>query len=367
MEDDYLQTGGKLLGMGVDGCVFMPPLLCKGDTKAPKGKLTGKLGLAEYIEPEYKVMKYITDTIPHADEYFKVLKGKKNPCSIAPIEDQPEKLTELETCFTESETVSLYDRRRLRLLTMSYGGEPLKAAGSISAKTDYWAFGRHLLEGATLLMAFGVVHADLHSNNVLVKDGLPIIFDFSNSYFVRTAKDIKERDLENLFHRKIVSLDDISSRNQHPPEVVLFNGLFNKYTISDDLESIFKERRPIINLMEIYLGVSKQDLIDQIQEYRRSTQYFEREPDIVKWWKHHWHTYDAYSVGYILLKLMLNMERVGIDLEEKYGVAKVRKMKEVLRGLLNFNCVKRLNAAQALAIWDEPKNNIIKKYAAKWL
>ncbi len=367
MESDYLQTGGKLLGMGVDGCVFMPPLLCKGDTKPQKGRLTGKLGLSEYIRPEYKIMKYITETIPHADEYFKILKGNNNPCVPAPLEDQVEKAKDLSECFNESETVSLYDIGRLRHLTMTYGGEPLKAPGSITSKTDYWEFGRHLLEGATLLIAFGVVHGDLHSNNILVKNGMPIIFDFSNSYLVRNSKDIKERDLENLFHRKIASLDDISSRNQHPPEVVLFNGFFNKYTIKEDLESLFKERRPIINLMELYLGISRQDLIDQIEEYRRSTKYFERDPDIVQWWKHHWHTYDAYSVGYILLKLMLNMERVGIDLEVKYGAAKVKRMKNALRGLLNFNCVKRLNAAQALAIWDGDNNKIIKKYATKWL
>ncbi len=372
MEDEediseYLQTGGKLLGMGVDGCVFMPPLLCKGDTKAERGKLTGKLGLSEYIQPEYKIMKYITETIPHAEEYFKVLKGKQNPCKIAPLEDQIERPMELEMCFSESETVSAYDLGRLRMLTMSYGGEPLKAPGSITARTDYWAFGRHLLEGATLLMAYGVVHADLHSNNLLVKNGLPIIFDFSSSYFVRSSRDIKERDLEHIFRRKVTSIDDISGRNQHPPEVVLFNGLFNNYSIKEDLESIFKERRPIINLMEIYLGVSKEDLINQINDYRKSTNYFERDPNIVEWWKHHWHTYDAYSIGYILLKLMLNMERIGVDLTAKYGSVKMKKMKTALQGLLNFNCVKRFNAAQALAIWDSADNKIIKKHATKWL
>ncbi len=32
-DTDISQSGGKLLGHGVYGCAFMPPLLCRGETR----------------------------------------------------------------------------------------------------------------------------------------------------------------------------------------------------------------------------------------------------------------------------------------------------------------------------------------------
>ncbi len=359
---DYEQVGGKLLGLGAYGCAFMPPLLCKGETRPVGARVVGKLGRPKDLEKDYLKLKYISDNVPLASKYFTVTRDK---ALCEPAMKQIENPEEIRRCLREVDTIASYPLKDLRLLRMSYGGKPLDSVGSINRNTNFWKFGKHLLEGLTLLMVRGIVHADLHDGNLLVtSNGLPFIADFGNSYFVRDSKDIKINELEFLFRRNFDRMEQISRYTQEPPEVPLFNGFFGQIGIEEIVENIFKYRPKLVRNLLLLLGKTRTDIFKEINEYRANTQYFERDPNLVEWWKLHWHTYDIWSGGYILLNIMADMAKLGINFE---GMSKYNDMKKALSGMLNFNCIKRLNAAQALAIWDSPNNNVIQRYAKKWL
>lgn len=361
MED---QEGGKLLGYGVSGCAFMPPLLCKGETRTRNKNLVTKIGVKSDLMDDFSKLKYISDNVPLAETYFVVTKDKK---LCEPSTKQVEPQTSINKCFAEADALSSYSLGSLRLLRMNYGGVPLHSPGAIGPRTDVWTFGKHLLEGLTLLMINGIVHADLHSNNVVVKNGLPRIIDFGNSFFMRTSRDIKKGQLESYFHRPVYTLENATRYTQEPPEGPLFNGFFEGIPTNKIMEGIFKYRNRFITNMHAVLGVTKGDIAKQVTDYRSKTKYFERDPNIVEWWKLHWHTYDAWGAGYLLLSMIADLSIEGVDFERSPMYrGKFNKMKEALRGLLNFNCIKRLDAAGALAVWDSPNNFILKRYAADW-
>ena len=64
--------GGKVLGSGAYGCIFRPPLLCKGQTERQQGYVS-KLMLEIEAEKEYqevqRLLQYIV-SIPDYKKYF---------------------------------------------------------------------------------------------------------------------------------------------------------------------------------------------------------------------------------------------------------------------------------------------------------
>jgi len=361
------QEGGKLLGYGVSGCAFMPPLLCKGETKPKNKLLVTKIGVKADLMDDFAKLKYISDNVPLAETYFVITKDTK---LCEPSKKQVEPQSSIDKCFAEADALSSYSLGSLRLLRMNYGGVPMRDPGAIGPQTNIWDFGKHLLEGLTLLMVNGIVHADLHSNNVVVKGGLPRIIDFGNSFFMRTNRDMNRKlrgQLESYFHRPVYTLENATRYTQEPPEGPLFNGFFEGIPTNKILEGIFKYRNRFITNLHAILGITKGTIVKQITDYRSKTKYFERDPNLEEWWKLHWHTYDAWGAGYLLLSVIADLSIAGVDFERSSMYkGKFNKMKEALRGLLNFNCIKRLDAAGALAIWDSPNNPILKKYAADW-
>ncbi len=359
---DNEQVGGKLLGVGAYGCAFMPPLLCKGETRPVGSRIVGKLGRPKDLQKDFLKLKYISENVPLADKYFTVTRDKE---LCEPAIKQIENPDEIQRCYRDVDTLASYPMKDLKLLRMTYGGKPLDMIGAINRYTNYWKFGKHLLEGLTLLMVRGIVHADLHDGNVLINsDGLPYIADFGNAYFIRDNKDIKITELEYLFRRHYDYLEQITRYTQEPPEVPLFNGFFGNTDINTVIDNLFKYRPKLVSNLQIILGKTRSDMYKEIEEYRSKTRYFERDPNLVEWWKLHWHTYDCWGGGYILLNIMADMMKLGVNFDK---MSKYNDMKRALLGLLNFNCIKRLNPAQALAIWDSPDNTIIKRYAKKWL
>lgn len=359
---EELQIGGKLLGHGVYGCAFMPPLLCRGETRHRNKSYVTKLGRKEDLIGDYNKLKYIADTIPNAEQYFSVPKGGQGLCQ--PAAKQLEDKEEIARCLRETTAISSYQLQGLRILNMNFVGKTIRSDGAITNRTNLWALGKHLLEGLTLMMVNGIVHGDLHSDNVAIDpQGTVRILDFGNAIFMRSMRDIKERDLENIFSRPFESLEEMTRYNQEPPEVPLYNAFFNNQNLNTVVEGIFVNRPKLVRNLQFVLGITKDQIRRQVREYRSQTSYFEENPDLVNWWKHHWHTYDAWSGGYLLLGLLMDLHSMGVQ----FDGGRLSKMKEALRGLLNFNCIKRFNPAQALAVWDSSSNPIIVKYAKKWL
>ncbi len=360
MEDT--QVGGKLIGYGAYGCVFIPPLLCKGERRPLGTNIVSKIGVGEDLTKDLVKLKYLADKIPEADKYFIITKDKQ---LCQPAANQIEKPREIEECYRGADKLASYTLTSLRMYRMNYGGRELDSPNAIGSHTNVWQFGKHLLEGLTLLMVHGVIHADLHTSNIVVDNkNIPRIIDFGSALFMRNESDIKKSQLERLMHRNFGAIEDISRYYQEPPEVPLFNGFFKGIDTRTVMEAMFRYRPKLLVNLQALLGISKGTVMSQVERYRRQTRYFEQNPELVEWFKLHWHTYDAWSAGYILMGILVDMSKMGVDIDRN---PKINNMKKALRGLLNFNCIDRFNAAQALAVWDSPENPIIVKYAKKWL
>ena len=360
MEDT--QVGGKLLGYGAYGCVFMPPLLCKGERKPLGPSVVSKIGVGEDLSKDLSKLKFIAENIPEADKYFIVTKDRQ---LCTPAENQIETPREIDNCYGGADKLASYTLTSLKMYRMNYGGRELDSPNAIGTQTNIWQFGKHLLEGLTLLMVHGVIHADLHTSNIVVDSrSVPRIIDFGSALFMRNASDIKLPQLERLMHRNFAAIEDISRYYQEPPEVPLFNGFFKHIDTRTVMESVFRYRPKLLINLQALLGINKTTVMSQVEKYRRHTRFFERDPDLINWFKLHWHTYDAWSAGYILMGILVDLSKMGVDIDRN---PKINNMKRALRGLLNFNCIDRFNAAKALAEWDSPTNPIIVKYAKKWI
>ena len=71
------QIGGKLLGLGAYGCAFMPPLLCKGESRSVGARVVGKLGREKDLQKDFLKLKYISENVPMASKYFTVTRDKR--------------------------------------------------------------------------------------------------------------------------------------------------------------------------------------------------------------------------------------------------------------------------------------------------
>lgn len=354
------QVGGRLIGEGVYGCAFMPPLLCKGDSKPitdEKNKIVSKIATSDEIEQEIQIAKVLR-TIPLSRNYFIYSLDEKS-CQPAAENKQVDskgfKRRDIYECGKRESQGSL---TYFRMYRMPYGGVLI---ANNRARFNYWRLGKHLLEGLSLLLVSGIVHLDLHSKNIVIDEfRVPRIFDWG---FANQGPFASSENLRDILVQKF------STRyTQQPPELQLFIKANIGGSIDEAMTQIFVGRRDTISKIQELLGVDRAIIYQQLEEFRNKTLYLEKTPNFAAWWRTHWPTYDSWSLGYILLKLAYDLNKGDNPIFSKPEYAdKVDKIKTALRGMCNFNCFDRLNAVQALAIWDSPQNPIIVRYGQKWL
>lgn len=347
------QFGGSLLGQGAYGCVFRPPLLCENQVqmKNKEKLLTSKIAEPNDIDKEVEVSAALR-TIPLSRNYF-IYSVDKDSCipSFKNKRQEPD--------FDYCKMVKGHSLRSLRMYRMPFGGS--QTLGSMKtgdfAAFDFWTFGKHLLEGVTLLLINGIVHLDLHAGNVLIDDNnIPRIIDWGKA--------------QRPFSEKQVLLAHIQRRRydpryvQEPPEIPLFVAKYLGLPTDATIETLFtnKSRKRVVMLMELLLGAKKETMRAQVEAYRAASLFYDKNTDFVRWWKAHWATMDSWAIGVLLMNKLVMFLAAGGSLGNKET-----QVYKALRGLLNFNCFKRFNAAQALDAWDGAQNTILTRYASKWI
>ncbi len=338
-------TGGSLLGKGAYGCAFRPPLLCKGEGRGARpyqstGDLT-KVSLKADAEREAEMGKMI-QTIPLWQNYYAPV---LTACDVAA--QQRDK--DADDCDILQETPSV----KLKLLSMTFGGDPLVNVDLQRIKTadDFWVFAKHLLEGVALLTLNGVVHRDMHRGNILVDKYLVgRIIDFGIS--VKYNDNIRRLE-EELLH------EFDPHYTQEPPE---YNWWVTK-TPSARIGDVLKKKPAILNTRSV-LGVKEEDQREEALEFfEKSRSFIDR--DFGRFWRAHWSKYDSWSIGGALVSVLKNL-LIGPSGKAIDGSPRMAAMKKVLRGLLHINPFLRLDAVNALALWD-PENRIIARYGHKWI
>ena len=351
--------GGAFIDEGTYGCIFLPPLLCSGESKA-NVKQNSVSKISEYkdaVGDELRTLKRIRERIPLAPAYFSI-PFSSDLCHLNKNQTTPP--DELNKCKILREHP--IDSPRLWSFKMNYAGEKDHEQGLFSSPDALWRYGKNLLEGLTLLMVNGFVHGDLHSGNILVYGNyLPRIIDFG---FTQDAYSITAKQLYELFNPSSIRDPYLLGYTQYPPEQCIFkavnDGASPLTTIDRFMDT--KERQRLLNQISIIYGEKQETIRNELIEFINSSISLKRK-DYKLFWKSNWNKYDSYGAGYILIRKLGRLYSAGKISEDP---AHMQNIKRAIRGLCNLNPMKRLNPAEALAIWDSPQNQILVNYASGW-
>ena len=344
------QTGGKLLAQGVDGCIFIPRLKCKGNSFdfVKSGELmVDKLTNRNSAEYEFKIAQKILN-IPLFSNYFII---PSDICTPEAVEKQTEPdLTKCEIPESFNNT---------KILRMPYGGVSLYNY-SFNLKTfSPIQFTKHLLEAGALLALNGIVHNDLHQGNIIVDDNsVPRIIDFGRAIF--TYETISERYFIHPYSARYF---------QEPPDYFLLNSKINDYSKKLAMADFLDKRSVMIEQLFLFFNLTENDIISSMEEYIHLSSSYKNN-DYVGWFNHHWRTNDSWAIGVRLLDCFFNL---------LYFKTFENKWKEdssiimpVLKRLVEINPFRRIDCVQALDMLEylegsEGENIIIQNYGSGWL
>lgn len=345
-------TGGAFISSGAYGCVFRPALPCSdGKLIDPthKGNITKISTLSrKYFDKEIAVGRRVRK-VPIADHYFALTRD--GICE-APA-DLAAKDSEMGECDM------LYDQlergKKKYLIQQPYGGRDFQKTilGSYKPEmVDFYKIGQRLLEGLVILAITGVVHTDLHRENVLIDmHENPKMIDFGSAVIV--GESVKK--LVREFDPKYAQI---------APELSLWDAWKEDMDVMTAARRIATEKGSMA-MLRIYSRDSVEDQAQKLAEYRMRSSYFKR-GDFEGWWAIHWPKIDVWSVGYILMNLWNRLSKYDGFARNKVYLEKRRMILDVLRGMMELNPMKRLNAVQALQKWA-PTSVVLRRYAGKWM
>lgn len=350
----YIQEGGRILGQGVYGCVFQPPLICRGQREArgSKNKL-GKLTQRDDIKSELLAAQTFKG-LPAARKYF-ILPELDTLCTPAPMDQQRE--PDLGKC----EAIGKFGYQDMQHVQLEYGGKSLhhRLENLHVAIRDfpYWVFFQRILEIGAFLTLHGYVHNDLHSNNILLNANyIPRLIDFGRAY---RAQDITDALIVELGAAYMPELSQVA------PESTAQDGLAEGIPFEKICQDLKAQKPGILNA-ERYLGVSREA---QIQEFRRfwQTSRSAKQRDWLTLWKTYWPTVDSWAMGSILLgvlrKLLISKEFT----DSAQWKSKQTMVKSILRGMLRTSPRERLDCVEALAMYDPTNEMLSGEEGRAWL
>lgn len=349
------QTGGNLYDEGSYGCVFIPPLLCLGEKGLGSGAGAGagaptdktrldKLLKKEDAEQEFAIALAI-QRIPLWRQYMSV---PDSLCTPAPMSQQTD--PELSNC----KLVGKMPLGKMRLLRSSFAGLPLSHLKFNITTFSFYDFMVHLLEGASLLSLFGIVHRDLHMGNILVdKANVPRIIDFNLAVSVRNPAAAAAQ----MHHVYMPELLQVS------PDWCLVNAVASGKDGARTIDDMFR-RNVHYKMLQTLLGITESEQRDSLRTFYEKSRSAQA-GDLSLWFQSYWRTIDAWSVGsglsYVLSKLLLWPSFQSTDYRTHREL-----IHKVLARLTAFNPLERIDSVQALAMLN-PDSYVIRKYAGTWL
>jgi serine/threonine protein kinase len=320
--------GGALIGEGVYGCAFTPPLKCRGKQKNPINLVKRRVGkLTNDYDAYWETT--ITERLaqqPLAKNYFILI---EETC----IPDKRNEQDEAE--LSECKVIQGRKIKSFKQITMPYGGISLTMAQINMAKFDIMSFTQHLLEAGALLLLSGIVHSDLHTSNIVLDEfQVPRLIDFGMAIIPET---LDKNSFEFLRRQPDFQF------NQEPPEMSYFwaaaagvTDAETPYDIVND-KKIFKDiqghRSPAT---EIEIFVSKSKAIQQ--------------KDGISLIKTYWPQYDAWSIGVVLVQLLRSLTMYREFQQNPTYANNKEVLEKVLRGLTEASPMKRMDAIEALSV-----------------
>lgn len=337
-------TGGKLYNEGGYGCIFMPPLKCKGETKEQKGNMyIDKLTSIDDATQEMNVAQRIHG-IPLWKNYFIV---PSSMCEPAPLDKQTN--TQIGKCGI----LSKKQLDNFRLLRMEFGGKPLRQVRFDTKQQSLFSFVQHIIEAGALLNLFGIVHGDIHQGNILVDtDFVPRLIDFNLSV------EIRNPDLYVYLHHPVVY-----KLFQEPPDNVLVNAVYRDRDPITTINTLIQERTTLRKITAL-LGVSLKEMKDDLEEFYATSKSVQT-GNIQDWFNSYWSKIDTWAIGMNIVLLLTDNLLWSSFPSGDYAQYK-DKLLPILKDMVHVNPAKRIDCVQALARLDA-NNFIVRKYGREWL
>jgi len=378
-------VGGRLLSIGVHGCIFTPPLECKLHTSNPKhpilhipnNRMISKLTIKSDADKEWKISEII-QKIPMYDAYFAIA---ESICSVNPIQSDLDFRTKCpivkEAIYKQAMYDKLIDELRkdtimdklqkdtiiklqknkimneLRILQMPYRGKSLRQY-ALSDTFDFKNFIIRLLGAGALLVIHGIVHYDLHDQNIIVsKTGVPRIIDFGGS--IQINDPISRLGLESNYKSMIPFF-------QYSVDYIALLGKKNKYD-NFNIKARIKKGKYVKYLTQI-LGLSNNKIEEELNKLLTKNKVI-FQGDLDKWFDQYWQKMDSYAIGINLLE-MVETHAMAPQIRNPFENETTR-IKTAITYLCTINPDERWDCVQALYYLD-PTNQIITKYGGtKWL
>lgn len=341
------QAGGKRIGRGRYGCVFDPPLLCVKKKSRGQKHLVGKLTNKTDAEKEYEISNRLK-SISTADQYFILI---EDLCTPKPRAQQGE--PDLNKCSIANG--KKYDS--LVQLVMPYAGQTLHSIPKRANTLNFFAIGQHLLEAGTYLLMKGIVHLDLHSQNIVTTNrSTPKILDFGAAYI--------PKDLNALTYRTVLRTYN-PAVSQEPPEMTLINAI-----VSDIPESVavaaIGQYKDVLGFVTGVSGISTEDQLDIFRAFLRSSMSYQQH-NWVSFFQIYWSKVDAWGIGALLLYLFTYLLLDPAFESAKETQEKAQMAIQVMTGMCSLDPGLRLDCAEALALWA-PESELLKQQDVKtWL
>lgn len=345
--DPSPQSGGRVLGQGVYGCVFTPPLLCRGQTRIhPRsaGRL-GKVAERDDVRPELIIGSLLKNSTS-ASKYV-IVPDLSSLCV-------PEKMSrQSDPGIEDCKVFKRRDVTKMFQYEMPFGGKELKAfLKDFKIDTEvfpYFRFFGEMLAIGAFLALHGIVHNDIHFGNILIDSNFhPRLIDFGRAY---TNMSVTRELIE-----KLEAGDFDPSYHQVPPEMSVKEGIDYKVPQSQIFAEI-RAKKSGLTTGERLLGMNRDKQMNELRQFVTNSQSFKNQ-DWVVFFKTYWPQVDSWGIGAMLIllysRMMLNRGFTrSAEFQQKRGIVET-----VLRRLLRASPAKRMDCVEALALYD-PSNELI--------
>ena len=315
------QQGGKILGQGLYGCAFKPPLKCKNN-KETKG--VGKILSKEDAFHEFSISN-ILKQIPYSNEYFVVI---DTVCKPKPRAQQSEK------SLSECLPLKGVDISKVIQITMPFGGKPLSLFKEDFNYSTLYSLTQNLLEAGSLLLLGNLVHSDLHKNNILINTNGIQLIDFGKAW---------SPDILTLSNYNTLIMEFVPENVIQPPEHSLISALESKVDLNLALANIH-DKKGILTLIYKLTGKSVEKQINELKNFTTKSLSF-RKNDWYNFYKLYWNKYDSWSIGVVLITLFINILMLTNKQDPKNPV-----FLDCIKGLTSMDPGKRLTAVEALEL-----------------
>jgi hypothetical protein len=150
-----------------------------------------------------------------------------------------------------------------------------------------------------------------------------------------------------------------------PPEIDIITGMTSGELSFDESVKAYMKGKPAFRLAETLLGlrVAKQEA--DIREFCKSSRAFASK-EWIQLWKLYWPTFDSWAIGVVLLNILRALLFKPTFAQSNFWKRKGALIKSILRRLLQANPRKRIDAIEALKLYD-PENAFFEKYGNSWV